>query len=255
MQNEEFEAALNCVQRGLAIKQKWITEEEYPTKFGESYKNLACIRVYQEQTSEAVNLAKRSHALFVKANGPDAQSTLKACFVYGCVLLATGDIQAAKAIHKDTLARRRTLLGENSFITKDSIYVLGEIYRLLAVLQKPKFLHGSDRAGCGQEAIARAQYHLLLVLRSKSGSTSNDNASAQDALLLQQQVQKYKQTLELTAKQLRGDDLHIFDYISSIWSGRSLAKTLAGSIQESQADFPNTEHQKVETPIGPSMIG
>jgi tetratricopeptide (TPR) repeat protein len=127
---------MHCVQRGLEIKEEWITEEKFPQKFGESYKNLAYMRVHQKKYDEAVSLAKRAYALMERANGQGAPATLKGGFAYGCILLATGDLEAAKKIHKDVMIRRRTLLGEYSFATKDSMYVLGEIYRLLGKLEK-----------------------------------------------------------------------------------------------------------------------
>jgi tetratricopeptide (TPR) repeat protein len=131
MQNEEFEDAMDCIQKGLNIKQEWITEKDYPQKFGESYKNLAYLLVHQDQKTEAVESARKAYELMKRANGENAQATLKGKFVYGCILLATGDLGAAKRVHKDVLEKRGKLLGEVSFITKDSNYVLGEIYRLL----------------------------------------------------------------------------------------------------------------------------
>ena len=141
MQHEEFEPATHCIQRGLSIKQQWITEEKFPQKFGESYKNLAYLLVYQHRNAEAVESAKKAYELMERGNGREAQATLKGGFVYGCILLATGDLQMAKTIHKDVLSRRRRLLGDNSFITKDSVYVLGEIYRLLGKPHKAELVY------------------------------------------------------------------------------------------------------------------
>ena len=39
-------------------------------------------------------------------------------------------------MHKDILDKRRELLEDNSFITKDSKYVLGEIYRKIGKIDK-----------------------------------------------------------------------------------------------------------------------
>ncbi|CZT11886.1 uncharacterized protein RCO7_07449 [Rhynchosporium graminicola] len=181
----------------------------------------------QNQNDEAVATAKRAYTLIENAYGPDAQATLKGSFVYGCNLLAVGDLEAAKKIHKNTLARRRRLLGEKSFITKDSIYVLGEIHRLSGRMEKaenmfPEMLDGAHEAGCGKEAMARAQYYLLIVLRSKTGEESTSDGISNEALLLYQQVQHYKQSLakELTTEQLQEDDIHSLDFVSSIRSGR-----------------------------------
>ncbi|CZT12942.1 uncharacterized protein RAG0_16588 [Rhynchosporium agropyri] len=154
MQNEEFEAAQDRLEKSIVIKEQWITEEEEPANFGESFKNLAYIRIHQNQNDEAVATAKRACTLIEHAYGPDAQATLKGSFVYGCNLLAVGDLEAAKKIHKNTLARRRRLLGEKSFITKDSIYVLGEIYCLSGRMEKAEnmfreMLDGAHEAGCG----------------------------------------------------------------------------------------------------------
>lgn len=71
-----------------------------------------------------------------RANGESAQATLKGKFVYSKILLATNNLQEAKKIYKDILARLEILLCTNSFITKDSNYVHGEVYRLLGKLDK-----------------------------------------------------------------------------------------------------------------------
>lgn len=60
MQNEEFKPAMQYVQRGLEIKQQWITEESFPQKFGESYKNLAYMLVFQGRSAKTVENAKKA---------------------------------------------------------------------------------------------------------------------------------------------------------------------------------------------------
>ncbi|XMA10377.1 hypothetical protein WAI453_003168 [Rhynchosporium graminicola] len=86
----------------------------------------------------------------------------------------------------------------------------------------PEMLDGAHEAGCGKEAMARAQYYLLIVLRSKTGEESTSDGISNEALLLYQQVQHYKQSLakELTTEQLQEDDIHSLDFVSSIRSGR-----------------------------------
>ena len=102
-------------------------------------------------------------------------------------------------------------------------------------------LREADKAGCGcvqkryglssrtcanvnhrKEAITRAQYHLSLVLRSKKGSQETVNDQLREAVILEEQVQNYKQTLveDLTVEQLQEDNIRILDFVSSLWSGR-----------------------------------
>jgi hypothetical protein len=73
-----------------------------------------------------------------------------------------------------------------------------------------------------KEAIARAQYHLSLVLRSKKGSQETVNDQLREAVILEEQVQNYKQTLveDLRVEQLQEDNIRILDFVSSLWSGR-----------------------------------
>lgn len=68
MQHEEFEPAVQCIQKSLSKKQKWITEEGFPQKFGESYKNLAYLLVYQHRNAEAVEAAHKAYKLMERAN-------------------------------------------------------------------------------------------------------------------------------------------------------------------------------------------
>ncbi|KAI3393879.1 hypothetical protein diail_3522 [Diaporthe ilicicola] len=179
MQNEEFEPAMQCVQRGLEIKKRWITEECSPQMFGESYKNLSYILVHEGRNGQALQYAKKAYQLIEQANGPTASITLKAGCVYANVLLATGDFQAAKTVHKKILTQRHDLLGDDCFLTKESNYVLGEIYRMMGKYDKAErmfrgVLENAKRAGLGDGAIARCQYHLALVLRSKAKNVRDE---------------------------------------------------------------------------------
>ena len=74
-----------------------------------------------------------------------------------------------------------------------------------------------------QEAIARAQYHLSLVLRNKQRDDGHaGNEWQEEATNLEQKILEYKKILAgpLTVEQLREDDIRVLDFVSSIWSGR-----------------------------------
>jgi hypothetical protein len=73
-----------------------------------------------------------------------------------------------------------------------------------------------------EEAIARTQYHLSLVLKDKAGGHESGREWLKQAEELSQKVQLYKQAIanQLTAEQLQESDIRILDFVSSIWSGR-----------------------------------
>lgn len=100
IQSEEWEEAESIHQKALALKTKYSTEADNPVQFGESYKNLAYVRLAQGKGPEAVDLAKRAYEGYSKEISEMNAATQKVKFVYANILLNTGDIQASKRLNK-----------------------------------------------------------------------------------------------------------------------------------------------------------
>ncbi|KAK0726164.1 hypothetical protein B0H67DRAFT_642481 [Lasiosphaeris hirsuta] len=191
MQNEEFGQARPAIKKALATKEEWIDEDNQPQKFGESYKNLAYIRLYQGLVDEARDFGRRAHILTKKANGERSQAALKGKFVYGCVLLGTGDMAEAKRIHKEVLASRKDLYGPDHHLVRDSVYTLGEIYRLFGKYDKAEqFFREALREP--ESAQSPARFHLALLLRTPRDEKPVDKTRLEEAQMLEEEAAETK---------------------------------------------------------------
>lgn len=139
MQYERFGAAASFFAQSLEIKRKWTSEEASPALFGESYKNISVVRLAQGRKEEAAELATKSLELHGKGMNEMTFTWQKVKFILAWVTCYAGDTKRALQIHKEVLKARIQIIGQGHRRTRDSMYMIGEIYRLKGQYAKAEY--------------------------------------------------------------------------------------------------------------------
>ncbi|TPX13511.1 uncharacterized protein E0L32_005982 [Thyridium curvatum] len=133
---EDADGALPLFLESQTLKQKHATEDELPWHFGELYKNLALVKLYQGDAAGAEDLARHSCQLCCSGRTDRDASTQKARSILGVVLMNIGKGDEALRLHKSVYHTRKEILGETNLHTKNSLYLVAELYRLKGKLDK-----------------------------------------------------------------------------------------------------------------------
>ena len=134
--DEHFEGSKHYFEESLRLKRQWTTEDALPWHFGETYKNLAFVVLSQGQVSEAQAYARRASELCSRGMEEKSAARQKARFIEATILLNSNEQEKAFKIHKQVLQARIEIFGEGNPFTKDSMYTVGEIYRLKGKMDK-----------------------------------------------------------------------------------------------------------------------
>jgi len=94
------------------------------------------VQLPQGLTEEAKELARQAAELCARDRAEQSPSTQRARFILASVLLNSDEMQEVLKIHKGVLRAREDIYGKTHPMTKDSIYTIGEIYRLKGKFEK-----------------------------------------------------------------------------------------------------------------------
>lgn len=227
LQQEDWTAADPCNEEALKLKHQYSTEEDNPVQFGESYKNMAIVRLAQGKVDEARDLAKRGYELYGKEIPEKSAATQKAKFVWCLVLFNSGEIEAAKKLAKGILEVRREIFGDKHQLVKDSLYMVGTIHKAQGKLEKAEkcfrqSIEHAELSDLEEETLARSQYHLVGTIRAQPDRMTDDREKeAKDLETSARAVRdKFAGLLPDEIKANGPDRIH--DYMVSIWSGRTI---------------------------------
>jgi len=132
----DFEAALHYFLESYRIKQEHATEDHIPWHYGETFKNLALVKLHQGDKTGAEEAARRSCELCCQGRLETDASTQKARSLLGIVLMNTDKVDEALGLHKGVYNVRKEILGETNLHTKNTLYLIAELYRLKGKLVK-----------------------------------------------------------------------------------------------------------------------
>ncbi|KAJ4307563.1 hypothetical protein N0V84_012646 [Fusarium piperis] len=224
IQNEEFEEAVPCLQESLRLKNKWESEDKIPWHFGETYKNLSFTHLSRGDFKKAKEFAHRSYNLCSRGMAEKSAATQKAKFILATILLNCGDIEEALMLHKEILIARQEIFGKAHGLTKDSLYNVGEVYRQQGgKLEKAeaKFREAlEDCKAWPPEAIARAQYHLALVINEFTDRLTFSRKM--EAAQLEEEARQLRERLDPSSVSNTPEaNLRLHDFMVSLWAGRT----------------------------------
>jgi hypothetical protein len=74
--------------------------------------------------------------LIIQVNGDFCQIAFKAQYLHAMVLCSSGELKESARVNKQLAENRKTLHGDAHALTKDSTYMVGELYRLQGKLAK-----------------------------------------------------------------------------------------------------------------------
>jgi tetratricopeptide (TPR) repeat protein len=227
IQAEDWKAADIALVEALKLKKQFSTEADNPVQFGENYKNQAFVALAQGNTDEARHLAKRGHELYSVEIPEKSAAVQKTKLIHACILLNTGEIEQAKSLSKQVLDVRVELFGEKHHLVKDSMYLVGEIYRLLGKFEKAeKFfrdsLADSEASGFPLESVARSKYHLALAMRQQQATLTPEREKECAGLEADaKEVRDSASSLISDERKAKGPE-HVHDFMVSLWSGRTV---------------------------------
>jgi tetratricopeptide (TPR) repeat protein len=141
IQSGLYGESISHFEESLELKRKWTSEAEVPWHFGETYKNLAFVKLSQGKLEEAKDFASRAKKMCSRGMAEKSAATQKACFVEATILLNCGDLENSAKSFKSILRVRNEIFGPGHMLTKDAVYVIGEIYRLRGKLEKAEYVY------------------------------------------------------------------------------------------------------------------
>ncbi|KIW70019.1 hypothetical protein PV04_02330 [Phialophora macrospora] len=237
---DQFEEAVPYLDEALKLKQTWGSESTLAYDFGEHYKNMALVHVARGERNKAKELAQKAFELVEATEGPRSNSTLFFKFMKACVLYHCGETENALQLHREILGDRIQVISEIHNDTLTSYYTVATMEYYLkrydeAAADLKEALKERRRSQWSKESIARAQYRQALVLAKLGRGTE---ASQCKQLALSALSEWQDQLADKFGTDL--DSEEVFDYIVSIWDGRS---TGALARQDSAADGKLVLHQ------------
>ncbi|KAJ8128432.1 hypothetical protein O1611_g5202 [Lasiodiplodia mahajangana] len=199
-------AALRECEKALKLRQ----EQHY----GELYKNLAIVKLYKGDTAGAEENARKSCDLCCSSRSERDASIQKAHSMLGVVLMNIGKVDEAFKLLREVYSVRKEILGETNLHTRNSLHLVAELYRLKGKMEE-----------ADEESIARARYHLALVINAIPDKLNSEREVEAEGL-----VNKARETRNRVAspyKSARTPDyeLESFDFIVSLLAGRWVSKT------------------------------
>ncbi|KAJ4300057.1 hypothetical protein N0V90_005306 [Kalmusia sp. IMI 367209] len=205
----DFEAALDYFLESHRIKQEHATEDHIPWHYGETFKNLALVKLHQGDKTGAEEAARRSCELCCQGRLETDASTQKARSLLAIVLMNTDKVDEALGLHKSVYKVRKEILGETNLHTKNTLYLIAELYRL-----KGKLVKAED------EAVARAKYHLALVIQARTDQL--DATRRTEAKELIDNARKICNKLAPSPNNTldAAEGLERFDFLVSLLAGR-----------------------------------
>ncbi|KAI0175554.1 P-loop containing nucleoside triphosphate hydrolase protein [Hypoxylon sp. FL1284] len=138
---------------------------------------------------EALGKAKRALVLAEAEKGPDDFRINQFRFTYADLLVATGNPEAGLAIHKDTLADRKRVMGEEHNDTATSYYGLSVAHQRLKNTEKAMdsinlAISIFSKISGSQDRLARSYYRKYLILLDAGDATAAEVALATAQKLL-----------------------------------------------------------------------
>ncbi|TGJ83408.1 hypothetical protein E0Z10_g5367 [Xylaria hypoxylon] len=225
----DFEAALSCFLESQNLKQRHKTEQEMPWHYGELYKNLALTKLYQGDIIEAEEDARRSCDLCSSGRSKKDASVQTARSILGIVLMNVKKTEKALELLKGVYRARKDLLGETNFHTKDSLYLVAELYRFRGKMDKAesnlRLALNQCEFSWGDESVARARYHLALVI-----NTIPDKLNTERELEAKALVDKARETRKRVAPSYKDvlspeEEFQCFEFMNSITAGRWIGQS------------------------------
>lgn len=131
-----FDEALPYFIESNRLKRKHATEDDLPWHYGETYKNLAIVKLHQGDAEGAEEDSRRSCELCCQGRIENDASTQKARSILGVVLMNIDKTDEALRLHRGVYRIRNEIRGATNLHTSNSLYLVAELYRLKGNLAK-----------------------------------------------------------------------------------------------------------------------
>ena len=133
LQKHSFEEAGRIFETCYKRYCEWGPEDEIPFEYAKYYHNCGRVRMWQGDYPEAIRLIRRAIELTGKSAGKAWRYWLYQ-FTLACLLLQSGDLQAALDLHLEVFAGRQKVCGKHHSATISSRYAVGATYHHLGNL-------------------------------------------------------------------------------------------------------------------------
>ncbi|KAI0111256.1 P-loop containing nucleoside triphosphate hydrolase protein [Nemania sp. FL0031] len=224
----DFEAALTYLMESQRLKRLHKAETDIPWHYGELYKNLAIVKLHQGDTAGAEEDARRSCELCCSGRTEKDASTQKARSILGIVLMNIGKTDEAFKLLKGVYEVRKEILGETNLHTRNSLYLVAELHRRKGELCEAESDFRLALNQCefswSDESIARARYHLALVIKARPDKLNAERQREAEELTRKARETRDRVALSDERAIIPDDELKSFDFIVSLLAGRWIEK-------------------------------
>ena len=126
LQYNKYDEAEPIFRKCLTKYVEWGSEEDFPYEYYKYNHHSAFCRLYHYDFAGAIGLAEAGLHLITVATGQSSAAS-KTRFDLACIVLQSGDIQRALALHKEVLESNLRLHGKFNFLTMQSYYAVGAL--------------------------------------------------------------------------------------------------------------------------------
>lgn len=153
IQSGLYDESVSHFEESLELKRKWTSEAEVPWHFGETYKNLAFVKLSQGKLEEAKDFASRAREMCSRGMAEKSAGTQRGRSVEATIMLNYGDLENSLKSLKSILKVRKEFFRLRHMLTIDTVYVIGEMYRLCGKLEKAEYVYVHMEKKCGTDLL------------------------------------------------------------------------------------------------------
>ena len=134
MDRDRFDEAGEIFEGCLQIYREWDSEEVIPFEYAKYHHNMGLVLMSRGKYPEAIKYVRHAIDLIKRFSGKKWRYW-QFQFTLACIILQSGDEQAALALHLEILSARLELYGKFDQSTSMSKYAVGTMYHHLGNLQ------------------------------------------------------------------------------------------------------------------------
>ena len=138
LQYNKYEQAEPIFRRCYTEYLQWGSETEIPYEYYKYNHHSAFCRLYHHDFARAIELAEEGLRLITLATGQSSAAN-KTKFDLACIVLQSGDIQRALALHKEVLESNMRLHGKFNFLTLQSYYAVASVNACVGNLSEAEY--------------------------------------------------------------------------------------------------------------------
>lgn len=124
----------------LTKYREWGKDEDIPYEHAKYNHHMSYCQMYRKNFDEAIRLGELGVHFVILATGQSSAAN-KWKFDHACIVLQSGDIEKALALHMEVLDARIQQHGKSSFLTLQSYYAVGALHAYLGNMISAEYVY------------------------------------------------------------------------------------------------------------------